>query len=119
MKILSALICAILFAVLGPATNASAQIYVVCNNSPVAVAVCLQVNCGGAIGNLAPCPAVIAPGQCFTWSVPAACVVMGTRVNGVLYPVPAAFPFCYPVAAPPPTWVCYSGGAAVVQVNIQ
>ncbi len=118
MKFFSAFLCAILLTALG-SISAQAQIYAVCNNSTVAVAVCIHVNCGGVVGTLAPCPALIAPGACFTWNVPTGCVVSGTRVNGVFYPVPAAFPFCYPVAAPPPNWVCYSGGAAVVQVVIR
>ncbi len=117
MKFFIGAICAILFAVLSPTPDAQAQPYVVCNNSNVPVSVCVRVNCGGAVAFLAPCPAMIPPGACFTWNVPAACVVTGVRVNGVAYPVPAVFPFCYPVAAPPPNWVCYTGG--VPQVRIQ
>ncbi len=97
--------------------SVQAQPYTVCNNTTVPVAVCLQANCGGVIVNIGPCPAIIPPGGCFTWPVPAACVVTGVTVGGVFYGVPAAIPFCYGVLAPPPNWVCYTGGVPQVIIR--
>lgn len=119
MRLSLAFLFAVIVAAFGFSANAQAQVYVVCNNSTVNTAVCIHTNCGGIVGTLAPCPALIAPGQCFTWVVPTGCIVTGVRVNTAFYPTPAVLPFCYNVAMPPPTQVCFSGGGGVVQVVIQ
>lgn len=116
MKILLALVCALLFAVLGTTPEAQAQPYTVCNNSNAAVAVCVRIDCGGISSILAPCPVMIAPNTCFTWMVPAGCFVTVVRVNGVPYAVPSTFPYCYPVGTPPPYSVCFTGGVPQVRI---
>jgi len=115
---LSGLLLAAIIAILsiGATESAQAQPYTVCNNSPVPVTVTLIVGCGGAVMNLPPANVLIPPAGCFTWNVPATCVVLRVRVNGVFYPVPAAVPFCYAVFAPPPNQVCFTGAIPQVQI---
>lgn len=97
--------------------SAQAVPYTVCNNSAVPVTVTLIGSCGLNRFIVPPANVVINPGTCFTWNAPnPPCSIISVRVNGVAYATPAAVPFCYPVAAPPPNFVCFTGGAP--QVNI-
>lgn len=106
MKLIGGFLCALLLTVF-VSLSAQAQTYVICNTSPVVVNVCVVADCGGVTFIPAPCPAILIPGQCFTWPVPAGCTVTDIDVNGVLYPVQPAGAVV-PLAPPnPPNFLIF------------
>lgn len=108
MKFFSGFLFAVLFTALSSILSAQMQPYTVCNRDTVFPAsVCLQIDCGGGLIFLAPCPILIPPQGCFTWTFPAACIPAIIEINGSFYPVmpPGS---CLPLAPPNPSnQICF------------
>lgn len=115
MKFLSGFLFAVLLTALSSTVSAQMQPYMVCNSDTLSpVSVCLQIDCGGGLIFLAPCPILIPPQGCFTWNFPAACIPAMIEINGTFYPVmpPGS---CLPLAPPnPPNQVCFLFNGAII-----
>lgn len=93
MKLLTGILCAVLFAVLGT-VDSQAQ-YTITNNSPVPVTVCIHTANCGIFG-----PFNVPPGAVFVAPVP----IPPCQVTGLQYPCPGGpiYPVGFAGFLPPP-----------------